>query len=379
MAAARERGVEPVVVLPAAETGGSAGDEEGLALGGRRGSRAWLIVAVVGILAVGGLIAGIASQRGHHAEPVPSRSPTTSPPPFDQGQPVALGAGTPTALAIADGSLVMFQTDPASLTRVEQRPAGRTVSRPAEGDARTLLAGDPSSQKVWLIEPGRGSPPGPSTSILVAYDLHSLDIATRLEVPAVVSSAAVLDGRLWLGTDHGVYTFADGPTRLAGYSGPVHAIAADPTRHRLLATTETMAASMLQIRPSRLDVVRGPWLPLDTASLAIVDGTIWVAGSNAAPDEPHVLRLDPATLQPRGPALVRDRDYAFVSAGHSVVWIGGYPISNPLSCLDPATGRTLQTWTDAQPPVISSSGTAFAFAPLGAHVVPLRLGPDCPG
>jgi len=376
--------VEPVVVSSAAETGGSAGDEEVLALGRHRGSRAWLIIAVVGILAVGGLIAGIASQRGHHAAPVPSQSPTTSPPPFDQGQPVALGAGTPTALVLAGGGLVMFQTDPASLTTVEQRPAGRTVSRPAEGDARTLLVVDPSSQKVWLIEPGRGSPPGPSTSILLAYGLHTLDIATRLEVPAVVSSAAVLDGRLWLSTDRGVYTFADGPTRLAGYSGPVHAIDADPTRHRLLATTETKAASMLQIRPSRLDVVRGPWLPLDTASLAIVDGTIWVAGSNAAPDEPHVLRLDPATLQPHGPALVRDRDYAFVSAGHSVVWMGGYAASVPsvpvpLSCLDPTTGRTLQLWGDAQPPVVSSSGIAFAFAYLRPQVVPLQLGPDCPG
>src|SRR6266536_5322901 len=237
MTAARKRKGEPVVVSPVAATGDAGGDEEILDPGGR-GRRAWLIIAVVGILAVGGLIAGVASQRGHHAAPAPSRSPTTSPPPFDQGQPIALGAGTPTALAIADGSLVVFQADPASLTTVEQRPAGRTVSRPAEGDARTLLAGDPSSQKVWLIEPGRGSPPGPSTSILVAYDLHSLDIATRLDVPAVVSSAAVLDGRLWLGTDHGVYTWADGSTRLAGYSGPVHAIAADPTRHRLLATTE---------------------------------------------------------------------------------------------------------------------------------------------
>ncbi|HYS38219.1 MAG TPA: hypothetical protein VEO01_21585, partial [Pseudonocardiaceae bacterium] len=167
--------------------------------------------------------------------------------------------------------------------------------------------------------------------------------------------------------------------RLAGYAGPVHTIAADPRRHRLLATTETKAASMLTVRPSRLDVVRGPWLPLDTASLAIVDGAIWVAGANGFPPDPHVLRLDPTTLQPRGPALVRDRDYAFVSAGQSVVWMGGYPISNPISCLDPATGRTLQTWTDAQRPVVSSRGTAFAFAPLGTHVVPLRLGPACPG
>jgi Phage integrase family len=51
----------------------------------------------------------------------------------------------------------------------------------------------------------------------------------------------------------------------------------------------------------------------------------------------------------------------------------------PVSCLDPTTGRALQIWGDAQPPVASSSGIAFAFAYLRPQVVPLRLGPECPG
>jgi hypothetical protein len=377
MAAARKRKGEPVIVSPVAATGDTAGDEEVLTLGSRRGRRRWLIVAVAAVLATGTLAGAIASDGSRSATHLLSSSPARSTPPVDQRVPVALGPGTPTRLAVADGSLIAFLADPATLVRAEQRPDGLVVRRSAEGDPAALLTVDPSSRVVWLIEPASDSL---LPSDFFAYDLDSLELMVSGGVPAVVSAAAVLDGRLWLATIRGVYTIGlrrGSMTRLAGYSGPVHAIAADPTRHRLLATTDTKAARILQVQPSQLNVVLGPWLPLDTVSLAIVDGAIWVAGGNGAIGAPHVLRLDPATLRPRGPAVVRDRDFAFVLPGRSVVWTGSY---GPVLCLDPVTGRTLQTWTDVQMPVASGRGIAFAFTPLWPpQVVPLRLGRDCPG
>ena len=75
MAGARKREDEPAAVSPARAPCVAEGDEEVLAVGGHGGRRTWLIAAVVGIVAVGGLVAGIGSNRSHHpaTQVVPSR------------------------------------------------------------------------------------------------------------------------------------------------------------------------------------------------------------------------------------------------------------------------------------------------------------------
>jgi ligand-binding sensor domain-containing protein len=201
----------------------------------------------------------------------------------------------------------------------------------------------------------------------------------------MIFEGAVLSGKLWLTTDHGLFviSFEGNAAQAAEIAGltNVYALTADPARHRMLVGAyagDGFTTRVVAVDDKTHALTPGGGLPFGKESIAVVGDKIWAGGYGDDPTA-RLVQIDTRTLQRIGPSAPVNADLgpgAILWAGQHVLWVrsGG---SEQLDCLDPVTGKVLQTWPEVQGPVSSVAGAAYA-----AHngvVQKLTLNQACEG
>jgi hypothetical protein len=228
------------------------------------------------------------------------------------------------------------------------------------------LVADPSGARLWIVS--EGTEPAPVRVVATAGPARGPDVA----VPATVYDTAVLAGHLYLATSAGVMDVVPGAQHavaLAGRTGLVTAIAADPARNRLLALDATSPVHVLAVTPGR--GVRGAaTLPsIGVSSIAVVAGSIWLGGYSDTGSV--VVRLAPAALTPVqvSPVSALTGPGTRVVAGHADLFVtsGAAPAAQGW-CVDGRDGSVLASWTGLAGPLSSAGGRVFALTDSGVRV-----------
>jgi hypothetical protein len=365
------------LILPAAP-GEPATDDEVLALGSQRTPPRWLVIAAVVVLFAGVVAMAAVKRGGHHtAVPAPSASlaspPAENPLPQGMGQPLELGETVPIDLAAATGVVLVLTASPPRLGQVDSASGrlNRQVAVPA-GSRRLVM--DRAGEHAWIIA-GRDA---------LAYDASTLAPIGKVTVPATVFAAAVLNDRLFMATDQGVYmtALAREPylglpqelTRLPGFKDSVQTISADPSRHRLLAISQEYA--LLTVDSRAVHVVR----QLHThapESIEVTDAAIWAVGFGDVGGT-RVARLDPLTLQ------LTSIDAGDANApqgargwpGAAVFWVKN-AYTDSIACRDARSGVVGAIFPGLDGPVVSTPGAAYAIS--RGDVVRVATSMACPG
>lgn len=352
---------EPPIVVPV--TDDAEGDEELIAAPPRLPR--WLILAVIAVLVAGALTA-LALKNGRHpsAAPTLSASPTPS---VINPSPQTLSTLSVQDFAIDPGGELYVLTSPPDQLVAVGRDELIHARALAPVGAHLVVA---SSNLVWVIVPHRES------SEVFVYAGSTIAPIGHFNVSATVVGADALYGELWMATDHGIYRGWPGAhaTRISGYTGPVKVIAADPSRFRVLAVSESNDLITADERGAhkvhRLTSVR-------PTSIAVTSDDIWLVGFGQ-PSGSRVGRLDPQTLRValvNGPDPQADRG-AIGWSGGSVFWVQ-YADSGALVCLNGRTGQVSDVYLETDSPVVSVRGVVYAVQ--GAGVVRLPSSTACPG
>jgi len=204
------------------------------------------------------------------------------------------------------------------------------------------------------------------------YNTKTLELTNlvydALPVGVQIFNAVSIDGQPWFATDQGLYSVTVAhnsavATKVPGLSN-VYGLAADPAHHRVLvglfSDTPSGIHQIMAVDAATKQLTAGGAIGVGKESIAVVDGQTWVGGYG---DEtaPRLLKFDARTLRPTttpdlnsvlGPGVV-------IWPGQHVLWVrhGG---DERLDCVDPASGRVLQTWPEIQGPVSSVAGAAYA-------------------
>lgn len=342
-------------------------------LGGLRRSRlGWavlgLAVAMLVAVTVVRVTAGGRSERPVALAQTPAALPS---PTGSQSQTLALPQNQLLAMAATGNGLYVLSTNPPQLTLREPHGAVRQVRAPRSGFA---VLDDPGKHLVWVL--GRRENFGSAT----AYDSRSLTRRGRVLVPSLVNAAAAFRGRLWLASDAGVYVVSGPtgrPTLVPGSYRYTYAVAADPSRNRVLAVTTGSPGQTYGINVTNLYVGRDDLVPTSRSSLAVVDGMAWVGGYGAAR---HIRLINGLDRQPPLAVERKVNSGVVIWPGQHVLWM---TFGGGVSCLDPRTGAELASWTEITGPVTSANGVVYAAGPTGflaaTSVVRKRLPPRCPG
>lgn len=229
---------------------------------------------------------------------------------------------------------------------------------------------DAPAHHIWVITYGA------SPATLVEFDTRTLREIGQLLWPSEVFGAAALQGHLYLASVNAVVDVASPnapPSTIGALTGQYTAIAADPTRSRLVLG----GGNYLQTYTPGTAAASGPVHQSFTKiSLQVADGAIWAAGfghSGAV-----LARLDPSTLRAAGFSALSPQLGAgdlLVDAGTRVLWVRAMGDDDGLWCVDAGSGDELQYWQYAGA-VASAPGVAFVAEPDGP--LPLRL-TTCPG
>jgi len=351
-------------------------------------------VAAVTLVIAGAVVDVRMSSRSTSAKsPAPSEA---SPPPLPfaapQGAlslPVTTGEGWASGLAI-DGRrhLYALTHNPAQVVELSPVTAAVEATAPAPpGTPSGIVFGE---KLVWAWSRDTGD--------VSAYDPTTLATRGSLSSGVVILNAAATAGKLWLATDHGLFTWTPGDTglrqphrRTADADGSVYAIAADPARRRVLlgvtpngstAPYETTGPDgVVYIDGARIDaidtvtgeVTRGAKTSYVNESIAVVGDDIWVGGYSAD-QTPGVEHLDATTLQVIGTSPVQEKvSPTLLWPGANVLWVGN---GGFLFCVNPATGAVLEQWPSFQGPVASAQGIAYG---IGGGTRILNLTGACTG
>jgi hypothetical protein len=353
---------EPVVVPMTAQ---AEGDEELIAAGPRLPR--WLVLSAIAIVAAGALTAlGMKSGRHQAAAPAPTPSPTPS---VISPAPQGLAGLSVQDFAIdPSGELYVLTSPPEQVVAVDRDESIRGRA-PAPVGAQMVVANS-ANGLVWVIVPGR------QRSDVFVYAGSTMTQVGQLQVPATVVAADSLEDQLFLATDRGVYRGWPGrvATRLPGYTGPVQAIAADPSRFRLLAVSKSY--DLITVAERTVRKVRR-LTSLRAKSIAVTDHDIWLVGFGR-PSGSRVGRLDPQTLRvtPVGGPDADAQRGALGWPGGSVFWVR-YADSGSVLCLDGRTGQASDAYTETDAPVVSVPGVVYAMR--GTGVVRLPSPTACPG
>lgn len=367
-------------------------------------SRRW---ALIGVLALAGVLAAGIALRGGGQQPtatpsspiatqpslrapdsgfaatVPRLSASPLSPALVAGSAVDLDRGGVQALAIVGGDVVALA--PGYLARLTDRHGALQV---AATSTPGLPVGDPNyadwrlvtdGTHLWLIGLGQ------------LHRVYRVDPATlNLELGSIlprtglVLAAAALDGHLYLATGAAVYDLAPGATharRVPGLAG-ASALAADPSRHRLLLLGWlTGAGSGVRAYLPASGLI-SPMTPVGfgKGGLVTAAGRIWAGGFGAATGGGAVLeRLNPHTLRPAAASPLAGQlgpGAVLTAAGDRVVWVRSGGGGGDLWCVSAATGRAEQHW-DLPGAVVSRLGAAYVVS--GSAVAQFRLDATCPG
>ena len=359
------------LISPAPASDLTYGEDDLLVLGDERTVPAWTIVAgLVALLAI--VIGLIALKQGgrHGAAPVPSAGSPTPTESQQQAQPIGtpidLGQTSAADLELAAGRLFVLSAEPSRLGQVNAKTGvlDRQVAAPLGAQ---YLVGDPAGRYVWVVAGAR----------IFAYDAPTLAFLGKLEVTRDVIVAAVLDGELFLNTDHGIYRAGPRdsvPTSL-DYSGQVlQDLAADPHRHRLLGVT--VGYQLLTVTTRGVKSA-GQLKELLPRSIAVTKSAIWAVGFGTVGGS-RIARLNPNTME-LTPVGAGDGDApqgAEGWAGESVIWTR-FPYLDSIACRDARTGAIVGTFPNTISQVVSTRGVAYGRS--GGIVVRLETTRACPG
>lgn len=294
------------------------------------------------------------------------------------------GSDMPVVDAVASGQQVFvllqsFRDGRLELRALDARTQRQTWSLAVAGIPFNALpflhlVADPSGPRLWIVS--EGAEPAPVRVFDTGTTARRPDIA----VPATVYDTAVLGGHLYLATSAGVLAAAPGARRAVALPGPaglVSAIAADPSRNRLLALDATSPAHVLVVTPGG-QVRRAATLPsVGVPSIAVADGSIWLGAYSDTASV--VVRLEPRTLTPvdvspvSGLAGLGTR----VTAGRSDLFVtSGAAPDIQAWCVDGTTGALLRSWTGLTGTISSSVGRVYAVTDAGVRTPPPG---DCAG
>lgn len=305
---------------------------------------------------------GAATRSAPPAPSVPSGSDTIGdavPLGSDGGRLAVLRPGRLTLLASSDLSPIRSRDVPAEVGDVTLGPW-------------TLVA---VGSTLWAV--------GAGINQAFAFDARTLRPQRQVMVGSPVSGAVALGGHLYVASGSGIEDIAPGATSATALVGAprADALAADPSRHRLLSLRFDYrggSARLLAYRPGTGRAGTSAPLPFSAGNLAVTAGAIWAGGSGATGGSDGVgprdvlVRLDPASLRPIPDGTPESVAAAqLVAAGGSVIWARPSADAGQLWCVDARSGRLLQRWPDALGVVGSWSGTAFLLTGSGVTRLPL--------
>jgi hypothetical protein len=360
----------------------AADPDEVVELGSRRAPR-WVIGAVCAV-ALAGIVGAVTARReSPHGSAPQARtglSPSLAPalPALDSelGKVLPLDAKPVLDVAVSSNRTWILQSRQLVRLPGHHRVGVRgVVFTDVMGEARLVL--DAQADRIWLValDTPRGA--------VVEFDLALRRLRTTSS-GAAISSAAALDGHLYLATAGGIADLAPGaraPAALPAIAGDVTELAADRTRSRIvgLALGELPGARVVEFTPGGGRPLLAPHaLPFAKGELAVTgDGAIWAGGFG--PTGAVLVRLDPASLDVAAYSQVAAElgpGARLVAAGEGAVWVRSGAGGNALYCLDSRTGGSRQVWSSA-PGVVASSG-GVAYLATGAAAVHLPLG-SCAG
>lgn len=364
-------------------SGGEPGDEL-LDADSRSRRPRWLLPVAIAALLV---IALLVVQHQHSSAPsaAPSSDTTRSLP--QRFRPIVTPSGGPDETAggyerpIDRGANVLdvlvsadtwWELKSRSITRWGQFgiQARAQLPVPVTRQDRPKLVLDLSTQTIWLVELQRRN------STLYSFENVTMLPRQVVHLATPIWGAVSLQGRLFV-VDHKhlIEVSRHGrPTVIASKPrGGFDSLEVDSARGGLLIAN--YGAPTLLWRATvgaggAVRMARPVQLPISKATLAAVNGAIWIGGFS---DHGAVLdRLDPTTLQPttRSP-LTRSIGPGAVLVADGVldVWVRD-AYNGKLYCMDSAAGNPLQTWMIAGA-VSSGGGNALVATQTG--MIPLAL------
>jgi hypothetical protein len=345
----------------------SDGDDDVLTVGPQRRWPRWLVVLATVIVVAGGAAAFIAKadHSPHHtAQPSlrPAPPPSTAAPSPRGVDGISLGPGTLT-LAIAGGQLfTLTPTRLASFEATTMRPiAAVSFGRPLRYTDRYFqITFDLGRGSIWLVPIGGRSP-----GTLMEFGLLDLRPLRSIPLSTTLASAAVLDGRLYLGTaDHGLLGVPRNgrpiSTVLRSPDG-IGPLVADPDRRRLLYLTDGVPAQVRSWSPKGGAGAEEGRLDLAKADLVVVSGSIWATGYRT--HGAAVVRLDPGTLRPVRSATALAAQLGpgaiIVAGGDRDFFVRSDSTADQLWCVDGRTGAIDQMWFEPAGPVAAAPGQVW--------------------
>jgi hypothetical protein len=343
------------------------GDDDLLVLGDERSLPPWSIVAGVAVLLA--LVIGLVSLKrdGRHAgAPGPSATPIESQQVQPIGTPIDLGQTSAINVKLAAGRLFVLSSDPSRLGQIDAKTGVLKLQVAAPRSAQYLVT-DPAGRFVWVV----------AGALVFAYDAPTLVHIGTLDVTRDVIVAAVLDGELFLNTDHGIYRAGprDSVPTTLHYSGQVlQDLAADPARHRLLGITVGYQLLEVTTRGVQLKQKLTELLP---KSIAVTKAGIWAIGFGR-PGGSRIARVDPDTLKLTlvGAGDGEAPQGADGWAGESVIWTR-FPYLESITCRDERTGAIVRSFPNTIDEVVSTRGVVYGLT--GGIIVRLPTTSACPG
>jgi hypothetical protein len=293
---------------------------------------------LIGILAIGIACAAAVVVTVRRPGPAPpSPRPTRVAIDFGSGFRPLLPGRTPVLdVAAVGASSWVLRRDAIFVVRAG-RPRVRLALPVALSDPR--LVADPGANLVWLVANG----------VARAYDGGTLRLRFRGWAPPC-EDATAMDGQLFVTNNRDVVEVGPGlhvPRHIATTRGPIVAVTADPTRHRLIVAYVGAPSRVMSLVPQPHGPARIGRMARYNANqptLAVAAGQIWLAGYSSA----NVLvRLDPTTLRPVAHTSLGSQfglGAYLAGAGAYAVWVRGAGDGGELRCLNAVTGRQLQTW-----------------------------------
>lgn len=328
-----------------------------------------LLVALV----VAGVLASVLRGGGSKPAAAPTHPAIISV--AEQPPPTAIDIPSESPAVELDGQLTTVFAGRLWWTSLDGVSSGASSIDASDG---YLLVPDLAQHRVWVLLPGM------TQAEIVAVSTRDSRRQFAFDFSPGLSGGAILDGRLYASSTHGVSAVQSSGFGYSTQITPLRgnwSMAADPSRHRLLLTDLSGAtASVRAQRPTDPHPEAQATLPFGKGWVVVTGGgQIWAAGYG---NHGAVLaRLDPTTLRvvAQSPAAAQLGPGAIVvGTGRESLLVRSGAGGDGLWCVDARTGAVDEAWTAAPGAIAIGPDGGYEFASTGE---PPRLltGGRCPG